>query len=70
MTETEISHEQEVIELFDKVTAELPGKNQFRVITLDGFKIAIEQMMNKAFYHGQMNAIEATQSAFEEVFRR
>jgi hypothetical protein len=63
-------HETEVKELFDKLTAPIPGSNGLRAINLEGFTVAISVMMNKAFYHGQMDAVEATESLFEKVFIR
>lgn len=63
-----IDHETEVKELFYKLTVELPGSKDLRVITLGSFKLAIDQMMNKAFYHGQLDATQRATSIVKEVF--
>ncbi len=61
-------HETEVKDLFDKLTAPIPGSNGPRAITLEGFTVAISVMMNKAFFQGQMEAVETTESLFSKVF--
>lgn len=64
------NHETEVKELFDKLTAPIPGSNGPRAITLEGFTAAISVMMNKAFFQGQMDAVETTESLFRKVFSK
>ena len=61
-------HETEVKELFDKLTAAVPGSTTVRAISLEAFTVAISIMMNKAYYHGQVNAIETTEEIMSKVF--
>jgi len=61
-------HEVKIRELFSQLTAEIPGTVGFRAINAEGFKMAIEIMMNEAFYLGQMDAVEASESVFSQVF--
>jgi hypothetical protein len=63
-----VEHEAEVISLFEQVTVEIPNSGGLRAISLEGFKIAINQMMNKAFYHGQIQAISTAESIMDRVF--
>jgi hypothetical protein len=61
-------HKTEIKELFDQLTAAVPGSTAVRAISLDAFTVAIDIMMNKAFYHGQVNAIETTEEIMGKVF--
>lgn len=61
-------HEVKIKELFSQLTAEIPGSTRFRAINAEGFKMAIDIMMNEAFYMGQMDAVEASESVFSQVF--
>lgn len=65
--EMELTHDQDVKELFEKVTAKIPG-TELRAINLDGFKVAIDQMMNKAFYYGAQHSMGTVQDIMEKVF--
>jgi hypothetical protein len=61
-------HKVKIKELFDQLTAEIPGTTRFRAINEEGFKMAIDVMMNEAFYMGQKDAVEASRSIFSQVF--
>lgn len=63
-------HDQEVKELFEKVTVEIPEGGGLRAITLEGFKIAIDQMMNKAFYYGGQQTLKVAEDVIDQVFNR
>lgn len=63
-------HEQDVKDLFEQVTVALPGSNNLRVIKLDGFLEAIEQMMNKAYYIGCHESISSAETIIEKVFNQ
>lgn len=62
------THDQEVKELFEKLTVEMPGTSGLRVINLEAFKIAIDQMMNKAFYYGGKQVLQSTEEIMDRVF--
>jgi hypothetical protein len=60
----------EVEELFEKVTVEIPGTDGLRAINLKSFKLAIDKMMNQAFYQGAKNSMESVEDIIERVFNR
>lgn len=64
------THEQEVKELFEKVTVEIPNSGGLRAINLEGFKIAVDQMMNKAFFFGSQDTLKSAEDVIERVFNR
>jgi len=47
-----VSHEDEVRNLFLESTTYLPDNQDVRVISFDNFKLAIDKMMDKAYYYG------------------
>lgn len=63
-------HQEEIKELFEQVTVPLPGSQDLRVIKLDGFTEAIEQMMNKAYYIGCQKTMESAETIVERAFNR
>lgn len=65
--EMQLTHDEEVKELFEKVTANIPGTTM-RAISLEGFTIAIDQMMNKAFYYGAQHSMGTVQDIMDRVF--
>lgn len=65
----ESEHEQEVKELFKKLTVEISGTS-LRAISYDGFKIAIDQMMNKAYYMGTQQGFDTVEAVLGKVFNR
>lgn len=67
---TSTPHDTDVIELFEKVTVALPGSTDLRVIKLEGFAQAIEQMMNKAYYMGCQQSLNSAETIIERVFNR
>ena len=64
------THEQEVKELFEKVTVEIPQGGGLRAINLEGFKLAIDQMMNKAFYFGGQQTLRVAEDVIDQVFNK
>lgn len=68
--EIELTHEEEVKELFEKVTAVIPNSGGMRAISYSGFKVAIDHMMNKAFYHGARNSIETVESMMDRIYNQ
>jgi len=63
-------HEQDVKDLFEQVTVALPGSDDLRIIKLNGFSQAIEQMMNRAYYMGCQESIASAETIIEKVFNR
>lgn len=63
------THEQEVTELFEKLTVEIPGGQGLRAINRESFKLAIDQMMNKAFYYGGKQVLQSTEDILDRVFK-
>lgn len=63
-------HQDEIKELFEQVTVPLPGSQDLRVIKLNGFTEAIEQMMNKAYYMGCQQTMESAETIVDRVFKR
>jgi len=61
-------HDIELREMFDKVTAPLPsGPDQnMRVISFEGFQLAISKFMDKAYYLGKMEVARSVESIFNE----
>ena len=67
---TPVDHDIEVKELFEKVSVEIPGMGDARAINLAGFKIAIDTMMNKAFYYGSQQTLKTAEDIVDKVFNR
>lgn len=67
LSQKEVTHDQEVKELFERVTVKIPGTDMY-AINLEGFKIAIDQMMNKAFYYGGKNTIETVEDIMDKIY--
>lgn len=65
-----ITHDEEVRELFEKVTVEIPECGGLRAINLQGFKLAIDRMMNKAFYMGSRQTLQSAEEVIDKVFNR
>lgn len=63
-------HEQEVKELFEKASVELPGSTELRVMSLDSFKTAINRMMNEAYYYGQMEGLRTAEGIVDGTFKK
>ena len=61
-------HEQEVQELYEKLTVEIPGVTSGRAIGLESFKAAIEIMMNKAYVYGQAEGFHEVEGMMNRVF--
>lgn len=55
-------HDTEVKELFDSLTVELPGEQNLRVINYAAFKLAIEKMMDKAYYMGSKHSYDTVET--------
>jgi hypothetical protein len=65
-----ISHEQEVIQLFKESTVEIPGIENVRAITLESFKIAIDRMMDQAYYYGINTAFSKAEGMVDDIINR
>lgn len=61
-------HEQEVQELYEKLTVEIPGITAGRAISLESFKTAIDLMMDKAYKHGQLEGFQRAEGIVHQVF--
>lgn len=61
-------HEQEVQELYEKLTVEIPGIKAGRAISLDSFQHAIDLMMNKAYKYGQFEGFQKAEGIVHQVF--
>lgn len=70
MTTFPVDHEAEVKELFEKSTVAIPGAGQIRAINLETFTHAIDQMMQKAYYYGRMEAMNTAEQIIDQAFRR
>ena len=68
------SHEQEVIDIFQQCTVELPASmsnpNNVRFINLEMFKIAAEKLMNKAYYYGIKEGMREAADIVEHIETR
>lgn len=64
------SHDQEVKELFEKLSVEIPGVNGLRAMNLEAFKLGIDKMMNKAFYYGSQQTFQTAEDVIDRVFNR
>ena len=63
MTEKTLSPEDEanIQDLFQKVTVKIPGvDSDIRAIGYDGFKLAVEQMMEIADLKGKLEALDVS----------
>jgi hypothetical protein len=70
MTEKILSSDEEsrIIELFEAVTVKIPGlESDIRAITIDGFKLAIEQMMHIADLKGKIEALDVSLKVLRET---
>lgn len=61
-------HEQELLELFNKVTVPVPGSTEIHAINLDGFKRAIDWAMEKAYLLGQQEGLNKASAIVSETF--
>jgi hypothetical protein len=68
--DVELTHDQEVKDLFEKVTVVIPNSGGLRAISLTGFQVAIELMMNKAFYQGARNSIVTVEDMMDKIYNR
>jgi hypothetical protein len=64
------THEQEVKELFEKLSVEMPGMQGLRAMSVESFKIAVDVMMNKAFVDGSTTALHTAEDIIYKVFNR
>lgn len=68
---TIIDNDTEIKELFEKVSVAIPGmSSETRAINLAGFKVAIDTMMNKAFYYGSQQTLKSAEEVIDKVFNR
>ena len=65
-----VEHDAEIKELFDKITAEIPGGNGLRAINLEGFKIAADRMIIKGIYYGTQHVLNSTNDTIDRVFNK
>jgi hypothetical protein len=60
--------EAQILELYEKVTVAIPGlKTEIRAISFDGFKIAVEQMMQIADLKGKLEALDVSLKAIRSA---
>jgi hypothetical protein len=64
------SHQEEVEELFKRVTVEIPGVTTGRAISLESFKAAIDIMMDKAYKLGQLEGFHEAEGVVDQIFNR
>lgn len=62
-------HDQEVRELFEKVSVAIP-ETGMRAMNLEGFKVAVDIMMNKAFFYGSQQTLQSAEDVIDRVFNR
>jgi hypothetical protein len=62
------THEQEVKELFEKLSVEVPGMQGLRAMNIESFKLAVDVMMNKAFVDGSTTALHTAEHIINKVF--
>jgi hypothetical protein len=70
MTEKKITSDEEtqILELYEKVTVTIPGLNtEIRAISFDGFKLAVEQMMQIADLKGKLEALDVSLKAIRSA---
>lgn len=63
-------HDVEVKELYEKISVEIPGGNGLRAMSLEGFQVAIDKMMNKAYAYGTQQAFSSVEDVVDRVFKR
>ena len=61
-------HEEEVQDLYQRFTIEIPGIKAGRAIGLESFTVAVKSMMEKAYKEGQMEGFSKAGNIVEEVF--
>lgn len=61
-------HEQDVKELFDKVTVPVPGSDKLHAITFESFTTAVEWIMTKGYYLGQQEGLNKASAIVQETF--
>lgn len=64
------SHEQEVRELYEKYSVEIPGITAGRAISFEGFKLAIDMMMDKAYNYGKAEGLHAAEDIVDQAFSK
>lgn len=61
------NQEQEIESLFYQITLPLNEKKTVYGISLDGFKIAAEKLLNKAYLQGKIEALEEVRVDLKKI---
>ena len=65
-------HKQELQDLFEKLPVAYGNtdrKSDIRLINYSLFESIVGQMMDKAYYHGQISAVEDVEEIIETTFK-
>lgn len=68
--ETQETHDVEIIEIFHQISAEIPRSGGLRAISEEGFVVAVNAMMNKAYYYGQLNGFKEAEAVVDIVLSK
>lgn len=61
---------EEIKELFENLSVEVPGTNGLRAMNLEAFKLGIHKMMNKAFVEGSQHSLKTAEDIINTVFNK
>jgi|688.fasta_scaffold1914896_1 hypothetical protein len=64
------TNEEEIRELFEKLSVEVPGTNGLRAMNLQAFKLGVDKMMNQAFVEGSQNSLKTAEDIINRVFNK
>ena len=64
------THEQDIKNLFERISVEIPGTQGLRALNLEAFKLGVDQMMNIAFVEGSTEALYTASDIINRVFNK
>jgi hypothetical protein len=70
MLNVSVTSKEEIKELFEKLSVEVPGTNGLRAMNLAAFKLGVDKMMNQAFIEGSQNSLRTAQDIINQVFNK
>lgn len=68
--ENEQTHDAEIIEIFHQISAEIPRSGGLRAVSEKGFIVAVNAMMNKAYYYGELNGFKEAEAVLNTVLSK
>lgn len=64
-----IEQKEDVKELFESMSVQIPDLPDLRAMSFETFKIAVDKMMNEAFYSGVQHGMSTVENIMDSVFK-